>query len=214
MRIRTAFAVALPGVVMSVVLLAGCALLAPASPTSTPTIAATTSPSSSPSPSPSTPAPASPGATTDPNAPANQCTNTDLTVTVAPDAGGGAAGSLYSTIVFTNTGSTSCALRGVPGVSVVGNGDQTQLGAAAESTAVGVPPTVTLLPGGKAKAPLQATNIASGGGPLGDSCAVHSGDGYRIYPPHSFDAIFVSAPKVPACTTAVVWLHVGAVAAG
>lgn len=177
----------------------------------------TPSASSTPTPLPAgTPAPAPTTVpSVDPNALASQCADADLAVAIGPS--DGAAGSLYREITFTNVGGVTCALQGSPAVSVVGEGNGTQIGAAAESTAASAPaapPIVSLAPGGTAAAVLQSINIGDSGGPLDDACTVQTGDGYRILPPHSSTAVFVAAPQVPACSNGVVWLHVNAVAVG
>ncbi|AZH84189.1 DUF4232 domain-containing protein [Plantibacter sp. PA-3-X8] len=183
-----------------VLLLAGCA----GSPAPSPSAIAT---SAAPSP---TSSPTSTAAV-DPNAPAGQCADSVLQVTVSgADAG---AGSIFSNVVFTNTGRESCVLRGAPGVSVVGDGDGTQLGAAAVQQEDAAPADVTLPAGGSASATLTSVNIGSDGGPL-DDCEAVTGDGYRVYPPHSFTAVFVASSAVPACSnTAVAWMTIGPVRA-
>lgn len=191
--------------VAGILLLSACAGQ-PASPPST----GTSSPSTSASPFP-TDTPTAPPV--DPDAPEGQCETANLAVDVQP--GDAAAGSRYSTIVFTNTGTTECALRGYPGVSVTGHGNGTQLGAPADRTPIpdGGIVTVQLAPGGTAVAQLQEANIGDGGGPLAGDCEVEPGDGYRIYPPHSFDAVLVE-DAVPACASGTVWMHVGVVTPG
>ena len=57
------------------------------------------------------------------------CTPAHLTVTLGPS--DGAAGTIYYTILFRNTGTSPCALRGYPGVSSVGGTDGHQIGAPA-----------------------------------------------------------------------------------
>ena len=190
-----------------VLLLGGCAGQPSAAP-STSTSSSTPSTSASPFPT-DTPTPPP----VDPDAPEGQCQNENLSVDV--QLGEGAAGSRYSSIIFTNTGSAECALRGYPGVSVVGHGNGTQLGAPADRTALpeGGITTVQLAPGGTAVAQLQETNIGDGGGPLAGECEEEPGDGYRIYPPHSFDAVLVE-DAVPACANGTVWMYVGVVTPG
>src|SRR5689334_17091988 len=57
------------------------------------------------------------------------CTNADLTASYrATDAG---AGHRYGRLVLTNTSSASCRTGGYGGLSYVGDGDGTQIGAAA-----------------------------------------------------------------------------------
>ncbi|PPF80566.1 DUF4232 domain-containing protein, partial [Subtercola sp. Z020] len=138
-----------------------------------------------------------------------------MAVSVAPSEGGAAAGSVFFAVTFTNTGSASCKLRGAPGVSVVGDGNGTQLGNAAARSggAYDAAQTVALAPGQTVSAPLQQVNIGSDGGPLAGSCTVVAGDGYRVYPPHSFTAFFVPSAGISACSNAVDWMTVGPVAA-
>jgi len=176
----------------------------------------TSSPTPSPSPTASSAAPSqssSPTATgeVDPNAPEGQCADSALQVTVSGSEGG--AGNISSSVVFTNTGQESCVLRGAPGVSVVGDGNGTQLGAAAVQQDDASPVDVTLAAGGSASAVLTSVNIGTDGGPL-DDCQPATGDGYRVFPPHSFTAIFVPAAAVPACSNAAVtWMTIGPVQA-
>lgn len=189
---------------LGTLLFSGCAGVQPASsPTPAPTGTATVSPApESPSPTPSV-------GPVDPNAPAGQCLNEDLSLSLGQP--NGAAGSEYVDIIFTNTGTEPCALRGTPGVSVVGDSNGTQIGVPAEQTGPANPPTVQLAPAGTAHATLQSVNIGTDGGPLTDQCTVSTGDGYRVYPPHSFDSIFVPSAGVPACSNGVVWMHITAV---
>ncbi|HXH34598.1 MAG TPA: DUF4232 domain-containing protein [Plantibacter sp.] len=183
-----------------VLLLAGCA----GSPTASPT---PTSTSAAPSP---TSSPTATGAV-DPNAPEGQCADSVIQVTVSGSEGG--AGSISSNVVFTNTGQESCVLRGAPGVSVVGDGNGTQLGAAAVQQEDAAPVDVTLAAGGSASAILTSVNIGTDGGPL-DNCEPVAGDGYRVFPPHSFTAVFVASAAVPACSNAAVtWMTIGPVQA-
>jgi hypothetical protein len=202
------------GIVLAAVtlLLAGCASPGTPSPTGSSAPAST-----APVASPPVAAPSSNSAPTappiDPDAPAGQCANDSLAVSVVESDAG--MGSIYYQVNFTNTGTTDCELRGFPGVSVVGDGNGTQLGAPADQQTDGpAPETYTIAPGDTIGALLQAVNIAIGGGPLDDACQVVTGDGWRIYPPHSFDAVFVAAPGVPACAnTETVWLSISPLSA-
>lgn len=206
-------------VVSAVLVLTGCGSQA-AQPTSSPsvTIAPMTSAPSTPTPTPSstasTTATATPEATTtsataDPDRPKGQCADDVIGVGVyASDAG---AGSRYYRVLFTNTGGTSCVLRGTPGVSVVGDGNGTRLGRPATAVQSGVK-TVTLGVGESAAAVLKVTNIGTDGGPL-SGCTVRKGDGYRVYPPHSTRAFLSADPKAVACSPGPVFMSVGPVGA-
>ncbi|WP_210480529.1 DUF4232 domain-containing protein [Naasia sp. SYSU D00948] len=184
-------------------LLAGCAAGGGGTPTTSPTTSPTSPPTSAP-PSTPTPSPTETG-------PADQCPDDALQITVGE--GDPGAGNIGYDITFTNTGSAPCTLRGFPGVSVVGDGNGTQLGQPADRTDARVE-DVRIAPGGTAVAPLQAVDIGSDGGPLGDECPTTTGDGWRIYPPHSFRAFFVESPGIAACTGSRPWLTVGPVRAG
>ena len=124
---------------------------------------------------------------------------------------GNSAGHVISQIVFTNIGTRSCQLRGYPGVSTVGHGNGTQIGAAATRESQDVA-TVTLASGSSnVNAILQAVNIRTTGGPLGDKCPTASADGYRIYPPHSTTAVFVRSTNLRACTSSTAWMTIAPV---
>lgn len=209
---------------MATLLLSGCGSLAVRS-TATPTI--TVAPSgSSPTPTPTppparTPVPSATATTTgnpepttsaaaiDPNRPANQCPDDVIGVAIAPQGDGGAAGNTFSTIYFTNTGGATCVLRGAAGVSVVGNGNGTQLGEPAKRFQTGVT-TVRLASGATAVATLTIVHVGTDGGPL-DGCTVRKGDGYRIYPPHSMKSFFVEDPEAVACAPGPVFMTVSPV---
>ncbi|MFI6040027.1 DUF4232 domain-containing protein [Nocardia sp. NPDC051321] len=73
------------------------------------------------------------------------CAPGDLTVSLGQQ--GGAAGSIYIPIVFTNTGTAPCALSGYPGVSLATGTPPTPIGPPAEpDTASATPQPVTLAP--------------------------------------------------------------------
>lgn len=123
------------------------------------------------------------------------CTVNQLSVTLGR--GNGAAGSEIVPIVFTNTGSSSCTLTGYPGVSFVGDGNGTQLGAAAnEDGSVAIVPN-SLAPGDTVSAQLRITQAGNYSG-----CTVVPADGLRVYPPHSYEAVFVKASDFSACSNA------------
>lgn len=187
------------------------AILAGCSPTPDPTPSTTTTTPTSATPTSTPTATTTPAV--DPDAPAGQCADDALSVAVTEaDAG---AGNLYYQVVFTNTGADSCELRGYPGVSVVGGGNGTQIGAAAAELQGGPQvATYTLEPGGSMGAALTAVNVEGGGGPLGDSCQATTGDGWRVYPPHSFVAVFVPSAGVAACANAdTPWLTIAPLSA-
>ncbi|MFF0749523.1 DUF4232 domain-containing protein [Streptomyces sp. NPDC004267] len=118
-----------------------------------------------------------------------------------------AAGSIYATLVFTNRSTVTCTMTGYPGVSYVAkNGVQSGNAAVREP---GTTATVTLHPGGRAKAALRDANGVSGYDPA--QCALSPAEGLRIYPPDQKAALFVpwktehcAGPTVHALTIAPV----------
>lgn len=121
------------------------------------------------------------------------CAVGDLHVTLGTASG--AAGSVIVPVVFTNTGSQPCELHGYPGVSFVGDANGTQLGAAADEDQ-SIPVTEhTLKPGGAVHSQLKIVRAENVQG-----CSAKAADGLRVYPPHSYDAVFVKASGYTACT--------------
>ncbi|MFI9274508.1 DUF4232 domain-containing protein [Kitasatospora sp. NPDC052896] len=109
------------------------------------------------------------------------CQVSDLYVSAGTASPG--AGQLYVTVVFTNTSTTACALRGYPGASLVGV-DHAEV--APPATRTGEPvSTVTINPGSSASALLHTTN-----GPIGGPCSAAS-TYLRIYPPASYQAVLI-----------------------
>ncbi len=125
-----------------------------------------------------------------------QCETAKLTGTLGP-AEGGAAGHVGVTLVLTNTGTNTCALQGWPGVSFVGNGNGTQLGAAAVFMRTAPHPVVELRPGATAHALLMVANAANY--PT-DACKPQPADGFRVYPPGSRTSLFIEDHSFTACT--------------
>ena len=112
------------------------------------------------------------------------------------DGGGGAAGSVDLNLALRNTGSGSCTLQGWPGLSFVGDGNGTQIGASAALDRSGARPTVTLAAGQTAYAPLRivrAENLQPG------DCTAQQPDGFRVYPPGSEQSLFIAATAYTAC---------------
>lgn len=181
-------------------LLAGCVTVNYSLPASSPSNSAPPTATSA-SPSPST-------ETFTPGAPANQCLTANLSVSLEDE--GASAGHLHSKVVFTNNG-PECVLAGYPTVHVIQGAATIGAGSAEDSSAAVAP--VTLAAGGSAIAQLTSINIDPGGGPLGDSCVVDHGTGYRVTPPHSTTPIPVDSANVPACTNGTVWMTAGPVTA-
>jgi Protein of unknown function (DUF4232) len=114
-----------------------------------------------------------------------RCTTGELSASLGE--GGAAAGSVYRPLIFTNTGSHTCELRGFPGVSYVAGDDGHQVGpAAAMSGERGG--QVTIPPGGTAQAQLQLVNVQNYDA---DACHPVPVRGLRVYPPGDTAALFV-----------------------
>ncbi len=122
------------------------------------------------------------------------------------DTGGGAAGSIYMKLILANTSATSCILDGYPGVSLVGDGNGTQLGAPANRNAE-LPSSgpITMDPASTAAAVLHYTQAGNYQG-----CTQAPADGLRVYPPSATDALYIAHP-LTACTDAgIVLMTIGA----
>ena len=125
---------------------------------------------------------------------------------------GGAAGSVYQPIVFTNTGSGTCTLLGYPGVAFVTQDTGHQVGAAASRNPQHAPTTVTLAAGASASALLQIVNAANY---PAARCHPTTVAGLRVYPPGSTRAAYLPFDSATtACTTQVNQLTVEAVVSG
>jgi Protein of unknown function (DUF4232) len=130
------------------------------------------------------PAPTGPG---QPAGNPERCTTAELTGSLGP--GEGAAGSVYRTLLLTNTGGRSCELTGFPGVSyVTGDGGQQVGPAAAMSGERGGP--VRLAAGASAGAELKLVNVANYDAAV---CRPTPVRGLRVYPPGDTGALFVPA---------------------
>ena len=123
------------------------------------------------------------------------CSEADLTIGLRDSAGGGAAGSNYVLLTFTNRRGRVCTLYGYPGVSFVGQGDGTQVGVPAVRDRRGNVRTVRLAPDHTTTALLQIVNA---GNYDATRCAPTTADGLRVYPPGSKAAAFV-AFTIQAC---------------
>ncbi|MFZ7087175.1 DUF4232 domain-containing protein [Curtobacterium sp. RRHDQ10] len=186
------------------------------SPEPTKTVVATTTTTASPGPSgSSSPSPTSTdaagGDTGGGTQSGSRCTVSDLRGGTA-DGGGGAAGSTEIVLTFTNTGDSACTLQGWPGVSFVGGGNGTQIGAPATLDRSSAHATETLAPGATVHAPLrivQAANFDAA------DCSPTPADGFRVYPPGSEQAMFIAASGYTGCAnTAEQVLSVQAIVAG
>jgi hypothetical protein len=113
------------------------------------------------------------------------CRAGTLSVTLGP--GGGAAGTVYAPLRFSNKGSRPCVIQGFAGVSYVTGDNGTQVGPAAERDGVkGVP--VTLAPGAVASASLAMVQVLNYDESV---CKPTPTRGLRVYPPGDTASVFV-----------------------
>ena len=130
---------------------------------------------------------ATPASPVQPAGTPERCTTAELTGSLGP--GEGAAGSVYRTLLLTNTGGRACELTGFPGVSyVTGDGGQQVGPAAAMSGERGGP--VRLAAGAAAGAELKLVNVANYDAAV---CRPTPVRGLRVYPPGDTVALFVPA---------------------
>jgi Protein of unknown function (DUF4232) len=138
------------------------------------------------------------------------CTTNHLSVKLGPQ--GGAAGSTYASIVFTNNGTATCTLRGYPGVSYLGTQGTQRVGAPASRNTLHTVATVTLAAGASSAALLQRVNPANYDATACKPVAVSA---LRVYPPGATQPADVSLPSgATACSGSVDQLTVTAVVAG
>jgi hypothetical protein len=168
----------------------------PASTSSTPT--ASSAPATSQAPS-STPPPSS-SAPTEPA----RCKAANLTVT-EDSSGGGAAGSVYSQLILTNSGAEPCLLRGFPGVSLTADANGAPIGAPARQDGSSPVADVLLAPGKAGAADMRYTQ--AGNFP---DCTVTQAAGYRIYPPEDTASLFLAEPRNACANDKIELLTIGA----
>jgi Protein of unknown function (DUF4232) len=114
-----------------------------------------------------------------------RCTTAELTGSLGPP--DGAAGSIYRTLILTNTGNRSCELTGFPGVSYVAGEQGEQIGPAAAMLGDRGGP-VPLAVGAAAGAQLRLVNV---GNYDVAACRPTPVRGLRVYPPGDTAALFV-----------------------
>lgn len=125
--------------------------------------------------------PSDDGAATGPQ----RCTTGELSASLGTgDAG---AGSVFRPLIFTNTGSRTCELRGFPGVSYVGGDDGHQVGQAADMSGERGA-QVPIAPGGTAVAELRMVRALNFDEAV---CRPTPVRGLRVYPPGDTASLFV-----------------------
>lgn len=145
-----------------------------------------------------------------PNASLTSCRTAGLTVTLDGGQAGGAAGSMYIPVDFTNSSRSACGLLGYPGVSFV-TARGAQLGAAATRNEQFGSVQVNLAPGRSAHVWLQ---VAQAQNYPASSCQPASASGLRIYPPGNTAATYVYRSFAACRSTAAQVLTVTPLRAG
>jgi hypothetical protein len=128
------------------------------------------------------------------------CRAAVLKVTVDSSQAGGAAGSAYYPVNFTNTSAVACGLYGYPGMSFVtaAEGAGRQIGAAAQRDPAFAKLSVRLPAGGVAHAWLQ---VAQAGNYPASACQPVTAHWLRVFPPGDTAASYVDV-SFSACATA------------
>jgi len=128
------------------------------------------------------------------------CRSAALQVTVNASQAGGAAGSTYYPVDFTNTSSSPCGLYGYPGMSFVTAASSTgrQIGAAAQQNPGFGKVAVRLAAGGVAHAWLQ---VAQAGNYPAATCQPVTAHWLRVFAPGETEARYVSH-AFDACSSA------------
>ena len=128
------------------------------------------------------------------------CQSTALKVTVDTSQAGGAAGSVYYPVNFTNTSGAPCGLYGYPGMSFVTAGGSAgqQIGAAAQRDPAFGDLPVRLAADGVAHAWLQ---IAQAGNYPASACQPMTAHWLRVFPPGDLAATYVGV-SFSACASA------------
>jgi len=171
-------------------LLAGCASATTPQAGSTPAAGKSTQPA----PGQGTTAPASPAGTGSAAPGLGRlalCQPSSLKITVNASQAGGAAGSTYYPVDFTNTASAPCGLYGYPGMSFVTSGDGAgrQIGAAAQQNPGFGKVAVRLAAGGAAHAWLQ---VSQAGNYPSATCQPVTAHWLRVYAPGETQALYVN----------------------
>jgi hypothetical protein len=138
---------------------------------------------------------------------AQPCATSALRVTLGVWNGGGAAGSSYRPLDFTNVSAASCTLYGYPGVSFVTRAGGSEVGAAADRIEANKQ-LVVLSPGGQAHATLQVVDVLNFPRAV---CPLTTAHWLRVYPPDQFTAAYVAYTAQVCSGPKPVFLFVGPV---
>jgi Domain of unknown function (DUF4232) len=123
----------------------------------------------------------------------------------------GAAGTLYQTVLLTNTSAAACTLYGYPGVSFVTTAGGSQVGAPANRDATWPQRLVTLAPGSLANFQVALTDV---GVYPASQCNPAAVNWLRVYPPGDYDSLYVSYSAQTCALTTKVVMRVSSVQEG
>jgi hypothetical protein len=118
-----------------------------------------------------------------------ECTNSDLTASYHHSDDG--AGHRFGFIVLRNTSSHTCHTGGYGGVSYVGDGNGTQIGASAVRTESSKVASYVLNPGQRLRSPLDEVNAFNF---PRHKCQRNHVDGFRVYVPNATLSQYVPHP--------------------
>lgn len=119
------------------------------------------------------------------------CTNADLAASYRHSDDG--AGHRYGWIVLRNTSGHACRTGGYGGISYVGDGDGTQIGAPAVRTDAADVRSFVVAPGQRLRSPLDEVNALNFGKAR---CRRAHVNGFRIYVPNSTTSQYVVHPHL------------------
>jgi hypothetical protein len=139
------------------------------------------------------------------------CDTANLQVSLKSNSGGGAAGSTYVPIQFTNTAGAACALYGYPGVSFVTGQNGSQVGAPARRSGSFANVTVSVAAHATAHAWLQ---VAEAGNYPASSCHPVSTHFLKVYPPGNTAPAYVSFSSQTCSSAKVVTMTIDPVRTG
>src|SRR5215467_2838073 len=145
--------------------------------------AATSAPASSPSSAPTAPASA-----TLPPTPAGPGPCPTRSLRVKMGVSQGTAGSVYTTIVFTNTSNVTCTLYGYPGVSLTTGKPGAQIGKAAQENPATPRRLVTLKPQASANALLRIVDAQNY---PASKCDPKNSAYLQVYPPNQTAQVYI-----------------------
>jgi hypothetical protein len=161
---------------------------------------------STPSSPASSPTPAAP--TSSAPASAASCLTSNLRITLGN--GGAGAGTDFTILDFTNSGTSACTLFGFPGVSLI-NSSGAQIGAAATRNPSKAATVITLAPGAKANATLGVANAENY---PASACKPTAAAQLKVFPPNQTQALELPFTATGCAVTSTHQLSVTAVTAG